>query len=318
VRRLSHGGSAFLKIADGCSSSCAFCAIPKIKGAQCSKPEQLILDEARQLAARSVREIILIAQDTTAYGRDLGEPDALPRIIQSLLETVPHVPWLRLMYAYPQHVTSHLIETMATHRQVCHYLDLPLQHAHPETLRRMQRSPDMDGIHRLIGRLRIAMPDISLRTTFIVGYPGETEEEFVTLLEFLDEIHFDKVGIFTYSAEEHTAAAQLPGSVAPEEAQARHARAMELQQRISLQRNQEQIGRVLEVLVEGSDSGVSVARSYREAPEIDGYVLVAGQLPVGGLVRVKIEHATEYDLQGRVVDNEPSGLERPCDAESRR
>jgi ribosomal protein S12 methylthiotransferase len=304
MRRQVQEPSAYLKIADGCSAPCAFCAIPLIKGPQRSKALAAILDEARQLVAQGVQEIILIAQDTTAYGHDLGEKDALPALIESILEAVTQLPWLRVMYAYPQHVTPRLIKTMASHPQVCHYLDLPLQHAHPDTLRRMRRSPDVEGVRRLITSLRQAMPDIALRTAFIVGYPGETEDEFTTLLGFMADTQFDKVGIFIYSPEEGTAAANLPNPVPREVAEERYARAMELQRDISLARNQMQIGRTLKVLVEGAGQGISVGRCYRDAPEIDGYVLMRGEWPVGQMVKVEIEHAMEYDLEGQVLSEQ--------------
>jgi len=299
--RQAQGPSAYLKIADGCSAPCAFCAIPLIKGPQRSKVRVAILEEARQLIAQGVQEIILVAQDTTAYGCDQGENDALPRLIGAIVEVVPQLPWLRLMYSYPQHVTPRLIETMALHPQVCHYLDLPLQHAHPATLRRMWRSPDMQGVRRVIADLRQAMPDIALRTAFIVGYPGETEEEFGALLDFMTEISFDKVGVFIYSPEEGTAAASLPNPVPPEMAEERYARAMELQRAISLACNQMQIGRTLDVLVEGAEQGISIGRCYRDAPEIDGYVLISGRWPVGRMVKVRMERAMDYDLQGRAL-----------------
>lgn len=301
VRREARGPSAYLKIADGCSAPCAFCAIPLIKGPQRSKPRTAIVAEARQLVTQGVQEIILIAQDTTAYGRDLGEEDGLAVCIEDVLAAVPELRWLRLMYSYPQHITTRLIESMAVHPQVCHYLDLPLQHAHPATLRRMRRSPDVAGVSRLMANLRAAMPDVALRTTFMVGYPGETDEEFVFLLEFMTAMAFDKVGVFPFSAEEGTLAASLSDPVPHEVAQERYARVMELQRDISLSRNQMQTGRTLDVLIEGTGQGVSVGRSYRDAPEIDGYVFVNGDLAVGQMMPVRILQALDYDLQGEIV-----------------
>ncbi len=301
MSRQARGPGAYLKIADGCSAPCAFCAIPLIKGPQRSKPRHAIVEEARQLVAGGTQEIILIAQDTTAYGHDLGESDGLPALIEDILEAVPQLPWLRLMYAYPQHITPRLIETMAAHSQVCHYLDLPLQHAHPDTLRRMHRSPDMAAVQRLIADLRRAMPDIALRTAFIVGYPGETEDEFATLLDWMAQVSFDRVGVFIYSPEEGTAAATLPGPVPRAVAEERYARVMDLQRGISLSRNRMQVGRTLDVLVEGAEAALSVARSYRDAPEIDGYVLLTGPAPVGRIVRARIDSALDYDLQGQMV-----------------
>lgn len=301
MRRQAQGPSAYLKIADGCDAPCAFCAIPLIKGPQRSKARSAILEEACQLVAQGVQEVVLIAQDTTAYGRDLGESDALLSLIEDILKAVPQLQWLRLMYTYPQHITPRLIETMALHPQVCHYLDLPLQHAHRATLRRMRRSPDVEGVRELIANLRQAMPDIALRTAFIVGYPGETEEEFAALLDFVAEMTFDKVGIFVYSLEEGTPAASLPDPVPREVAEERYARAMELQRDVSLSRNQIQLGRTLDVLIEGAGQGISVGRCYRDAPEIDGYVLMRGEWPVGQMVKAEIERAMDYDLEGRVL-----------------
>jgi ribosomal protein S12 methylthiotransferase len=297
-RSVVQGVSAYLKIADGCSAPCSFCAIPMIKGPAHSRPMEAIVGEARQLAAQGVKEIILIAQDTTAYGRDRGQRDALPGLIKAILKAAPELPWLRLMYAYPQHITPRLIEAMAQHPQVCHYLNIPLQHAHPETLRRMNRPHDVDRVRRLIADLRQAMPDIALRTSFIVGYPGETEEEFQALLDFVEEIAFDRVGVFTYSREEGTPAADLPNQVPDHTKEERYQRLMELQQGISLARNQQMIGRTLEILVEGSGDGLSVGRSYRDAPEVDGLVLVKEELPLGEMAPVLITGAMEYDLIG--------------------
>jgi ribosomal protein S12 methylthiotransferase len=298
--RTTTGPSAYLKIAEGCSASCAFCTIPSIKGPARSRPLEAIVAEARQLVAQGTREIILIAQDTTAYGRDRGQHDGLAALVVAILEAVPHLDWLRLMYAYPQHVSPRLIEVMARYPQVCHYLDLPLQHSHPHVLRRMNRPAKVDGVRQLASDLRRAMPDIALRTSFIVGYPGETEEEFQALLAFVQEMAFDKVGVFTYSREEGTPAAALPGQLPAEVKEERYRRLMELQQGLSLARNQEVIGRVLDVLVEGCGEGFSLGRSYRDAPEIDGLVMVNGELPVGEIVPVRITGALEYDLIGEV------------------
>ncbi|MDO9065748.1 MAG: 30S ribosomal protein S12 methylthiotransferase RimO, partial [Chloroflexota bacterium] len=214
----AHAGprpSAYLKIADGCDSSCAFCVIPQIKGPYQSKPVEQVLAEARDLADQGVQEIVLVAQDTTLYGSDRGVRDGLASLLEELLASVPSVPWWRIMYAYPQHITPRLIRTMAENPRVCRYLDLPLQHAHPATLQRMGRPSNVDQARELIGRLREAMPGIALRSSFIVGYPGETEAEFAALLAFLKEVRLDRAGFFTYSPEEGTVAAGLPGPVSP-------------------------------------------------------------------------------------------------------
>ncbi|NLG51116.1 MAG: 30S ribosomal protein S12 methylthiotransferase RimO [Chloroflexi bacterium] len=296
ARRAETGGSAYLKIADGCDAACAFCAIPLIKGRQQSKTQDEILREARELAEQQVREIILIAQDTTAYGRDRGERDALPGLLRALAAAAPSVNWLRVLYAYPQHISREMVEAMAELPAVCHYLDIPLQHGHPEVLRRMRRPHNLEDVYRVIAILREAMPDIALRSTFIVGYPGETEEEFEGLLAFMREVAFDKVGVFAYSPEEGTAAIELPDHVAPEVIAERYEQAMLVQQEISRQRNEQQVGRKLDVLIEGVGEGLSVGRTYREAPEIDGMVLIPGEAEVGSLVPARIVAAQEYDL----------------------
>jgi ribosomal protein S12 methylthiotransferase len=305
-----QGAAAYLKIADGCSAPCAFCAIPLIKGSAVSRPAELVVEDAVELVHRGVEEIILIAQDTTAYGRDLGRRDTVSDLVQMILDAVPDRPegdsgpglhWLRLMYAYPGHISPRLIEVMAGDPRVCHYLDLPLQHAHPDTLRRMRRPANVERTRRLVADLRAAMPDVALRTSFIVGYPGETEREFEMLLDFVAETRFDRVGVFVYSPEEGTPAATLPNPV-PEEIKAeRYDRLMALQQAISLEINQGQVGRILDVLVEGQGDGLSVGRSYRDAPEIDGVVLIPGDVPVGNVVQTHISGAIEYDLIGEVI-----------------
>ncbi|HEY65024.1 MAG TPA: 30S ribosomal protein S12 methylthiotransferase RimO [Caldilineae bacterium] len=291
------GGSAYLKISDGCDAPCAFCTIPSIKGRMRSRPLPDLVDEACALVAAGAREIVLVAQDTTAYGWDRGERDALPQLIRAIAERAQGLRWLRLMYAYPGHITDELIEVMARYECVVHYLDMPLQHAHPDVLRRMRR-PALRHALEHIEKLRKAMPDIALRTTFIVGYPGETEAEFQTLLDFVAEMEFDKVGVFEFSPEPGTPAAALPDQVPDEVKAERRARLMEVQQRISLRRNQAQVGRILDVLVEGHDQGVSYGRSYRDAPEVDGLVLFPGEAPVGEIIPVRITGALEYDLEG--------------------
>jgi ribosomal protein S12 methylthiotransferase len=299
-RTAIQGASAYLQIADGCSAPCAFCAIPLIKGPARSRRPEAILRDAAELVRQGAKEVILIAQDTTAYGRDRGERDALPGLIRGILQAAPGLRWLRLMYAYPGHVSPRLIETMATEARVCHYLDLPLQHAHPDLLRRMRRPSDLDHTHDLLASLRAAMPDIALRTSFIVGYPGETEAEFEALVDYVAENRFDRVGVFLFSAEEGTAAADLPNRV-PEEVQAeRRQRLMALQQAISQELQQAQVGRTLEVLFEGRGEGLSVGRSYRDAPEIDGLVLVPGDIEPGQMAPVRITGAMEYDLLGEL------------------
>ncbi|HEY57368.1 MAG TPA: 30S ribosomal protein S12 methylthiotransferase RimO [Anaerolineae bacterium] len=300
-----QGGTAYLKIADGCRRPCAFCAIPLIKGTLVSRPLEAILDDARYVQDQGVEELILIAQDTTDYGHDLGLKDGLAVLLEALLREVPDIPWIRVMYAYPGYVTDRLIEVMATYPQILPYLDMPLQHAHPATLRRMRRPANIEWVYRTLEKMRRAMPDLALRTTFIVGYPGETEEEFQTLLDFIAEMRFDRVGAFQFSFEPGTASEPLGDPIPPEVKQARWERLMALQQGISLEKNQAFVGRVLDVLIEGFDeeANLSIGRSYRDAPEIDGLVLVEGCYPAGQRLPVRVTGAMAYDLTGVAVSS---------------
>lgn len=299
VARVSiQGASAYVKIADGCRRPCAFCAIPLIKGTAVSRPPQLILDEARMLQARGLRELILIAQDTTDYGHDLGLKDGLSDLLEGLVQAAPQVDWIRIMYAYPGYVTDRLIGTLAAHPQIVPYLDMPLQHAHPDVLRRMRRPANIDWVHHTLQKMRATLPGLALRTTFIVGYPGETETEFQALLDFIQEIRFDRVGAFQFSFEPGTSSEPLGDPIPPEVKQERYERLMALQQPISLEINQSWVGKTLPVLIEGQGDGLSIGRSYRDAPEIDGMVIVEGELPLGALLPVRITGAMTYDLTG--------------------
>lgn len=302
IRAHIQGTSSYLKIADGCRRPCAFCAIPLIKGTLVSRPPDEIIQEARFLRDQGVREINLIAQDTTDYGHDLGLKNGLADLLKELTAAVPDVDWLRILYAYPGYVTEELIEVMASHDQVLPYLDMPLQHAHPETLKRMRRPANVEWVYETVGKLRRAMPDLALRSTFIVGYPGETEEEFNTLLDFIQELKFDRVGVFEFSFEEDTASAPLGDPVPEALKMERKEQIMVSQQEISLKKNQTYVDGILDVLVEGqgqvegTDQMISLARSYRDAPEIDGMVIVEGEIPVGKIVPVKVTGAMVYDL----------------------
>jgi len=301
ARRVSvQGASAYLKIADGCRRPCAFCAIPLIKGTAVSRPIEVILDEARMLRDRGVRELILIAQDTTDYGHDLGLKDGLAELLDQLTTSVPDIPWIRIMYAYPGYVTDRLIDTMASRPQILHYLDMPLQHASRSMLLRMRRPANVEWVHQTIGKMRTAMPDLAIRTTFITGYPGETEAEFQELLDFVRELQFDRVGTFTYSYEENTPSAELPNHVPEDVKASRRDALMELQQGISLARNQAWVGKSIQVLAEGQGDGLTLARSFRDAPEIDGYVLIDGDVPPGELLTARITGAMTYDLTATV------------------
>ncbi len=292
------GASSYLKIADGCRRPCAFCAIPLIKGTAVSRPIDVIVNEARRLRDSGVRELVLIAQDTTDYGHDLGIKDGLAVLLKRLTDSVLDMDWIRVMYAYPGYVTDHLIEVMATRKQVLPYLDMPLQHAHPKTLYRMRRPSNIDWVHRTLGKMRSAIPNLAIRTTFIVGYPGETEEEYQALLDFVQEIRFDRVGTFQFSFEPGTTSEPLGDPIPTEVKQTRYERLMKLQQNISLQVNQSYVGKTLDVLVEGRDKGIAIGRSYRDAPEIDGLVFIEGNAKIGDIVPIKITGAMAYDLTG--------------------
>ncbi len=301
VRASVAGASAYIKIADGCRRPCAFCAIPMIKGTAVSRPVETILDEARRLSERGVRELILIAQDTTDYGHDLGMKDGLAILLEQLTDAVPEMDWLRIMYAYPGYVTDRLIEVMSTRKQVLPYLDMPLQHAHPKTLYRMKRPSNIEWVHKTLVKMRASIPNLAIRTTFIVGYPGEIEEEFQTLMDFVKEIRFDRVGTFQFSFEPGTTSEPLGDPVPAEVKQERYESLMELQQSISLQINQSYVGKTLDVLIEGYDNGISIGRSYRDAPEIDGMVLVESKAKIGEIVPVKITGAMAHDLTAMPV-----------------
>ncbi len=298
VRASIAGTSAYLKIADGCRRPCAFCAIPLIKGTVVSRPVESILEESKKLQDEGVRELILIAQDTTDYGHDLGMKDGLAVLLERLADEVPNIDWIRIMYAYPGYVNDRLIDIMATRSAILPYLDIPLQHAHPKTLYRMRRPSNINWVHETLAKMRSKIENLAIRTTFIVGYPGETEEEFQTLMDFIDEIRFDRVGAFKFSFEPGTTSEPLGDPVPSEVKEERYKRLMERQQTISMQINQSFVGKNLDVLIEGYGDGISVGRSYRDAPEIDGMVLVEGQAPIGKIISVKITGAMAYDLTG--------------------
>ena len=298
LRVAVQGGSAYLKIADGCRRPCAFCTIPLIKGTHVSRAPKLIIAEAQRLQAMGIRELVLISQDTTDYGHDLGMKNGLAQLLEKLVTAVPDIPWVRIMYAYPGYVSDELIETMARYPQILPYLDMPLQHGHRQILKRMKRPANLDWVHDTIQKMRAAIPSLAIRSTFIVGYPGETEVEFQTLLDFVSALKFDRMGAFEFSFETRTASEPL-GDPVPQPVKAeRLRRLMELQERISLQKNQEFIGQTLDVLVEGIGDGLSVGRSYRDAPEIDGVVIVENELTVGEIAQIRITGAMAHDLSG--------------------
>lgn len=302
------GPSAYLKISDGCDAPCTFCVIPKIKGGLRSAPAGFLVKEAQRLVAAGAKELVLVGQDTTAWGEDMGLPVAsgLPGLLRMLSDAVGPDVWLRLMYAYPSRVSSELIETMASLPNMAHYLDVPLQHGSEPVLRRMKRPSNIANVHGFIAELRAAMPDIVLRTSFIAGFPGETAREFRELLDFAKTIEFDHAGCFTYSLQQWTGAFDLPDQVPDEVKHARRDRFMRQQQKIAAKRARRFVGRELDMLVEGTgedQDGLSVVagRTYREAPEVDGMVFVRGTAEPSARVRVRITEAAAYDLFGEIV-----------------
>ena len=302
-RRAAAGASAYVKISDGCDQRCAFCAIPFMKGNHRSKPADLILREVGQLLEQGVQEVVLVGQDTTRYGRDLGHTDGLAALLEAMTDRYPSLPWVRVMYTYPRHVTERFLDVMRERPQVLPYIDMPLQHTHPWTLARMRR-PHRD-VDDLVGWMRSRVPDLVLRTTFIVGFPGETEAEFEHLLASVKRLRFDRVGVFTYSDEEGTASFEMPERVPNKDKVRRQQRLMAAARDVTLAANRALIGQHMDVLIEGQPEPGSdwfAGRSWRDAPEVDGLVLVkAAALPVGEFARVRIERALAYDLLARPV-----------------
>lgn len=298
-------GSAFLKIAEGCNHRCSYCIIPTLRGPLRSRPEEGLVAEASALAEQGAQELVVVAQDTTSYGLDLYGEMRLPSLLRKLA-AVDGIKWLRVLYLYPERISDELLATMAEVEKVCHYLDVPLQHVSDRLLRRMGRASRKESLVRLFERIRAFLPDAALRTTFIVGFPGESEAEFEELLTFIREQEFDWVGAFAYSPEEGTPAAALPEQVPEEVKERRLGRLLRSQQRLSLKRNRAWVGKRLEVLIERVGQGEAVGRCFRQAPEVDGLTRVRSQgLTVGQFALVEIEGAGVYDLRGRVV-NEPA------------
>ncbi len=302
-RLLSRTGTfAYLKIAEGCNNHCSYCVIPQLRGPLASRPLEEIVQEAKALAKLGNKELVLVAQDTTRYGEDLYGRPTLPELLRQLA-SIDGVLWLRLLYCYPSRISPELIQVLKEEPKVLKYLDMPIQHVSRDILQRMHRSHTKEEVRDLIGRLRREIPAITIRTTFIVGFPGETAEEFSELLSFIAEIRFDRAGFFTYSREEGTPAAALSGQIPPGEKKSRYEAVMKLQQAISKAKNEDWLGKEMEVLVERrtSEPGCLLGRSYRDAPEIDGLVYVnAPETALGNIIKVKITGATEYDLRGVV------------------
>ncbi len=303
------GPSAYVKIADGCDHACAFCTIPTIKGKQTSKRPLHVLQEIVDLVALGAKEIVLVSQDTIRYGGDLGMKSGIVDLIDMIGEQVPNLPWLRLLYIYPNPIVLKMIDAVARHEMAVNYIDMPLQHAHPAVLKRMLRPANLDLTRRILDHARSTLDDVVLRTTLITGFPGETDEEFEYLLDFVEEQQFDHVGVFTYSPEPGTVAFDMAGPVPQAVAEERRNAIMELQQSISLEHNRALEGTTVRVLVEsigeiedenGDTSPVSVGRAYRHAPEVDGLVFLDGEHPIGAFVEATVYAGTEYDLWATV------------------
>lgn len=303
-RVMTTGGHyAFLKIAEGCDKRCSYCIIPYLRGPYRSVPMEQLLAEARELAENGVRELILVAQETTLYGKDLYGEKTLPKLLHELAQ-IPGIYWIRIQYCYPEEITDELIQAIKTEEKVCHYLDIPIQHASDRILKRMGRRTHKAELKERIGALRREIPDIALRTTFICGFPGETEEDHEELMEFVDEMKFERVGVFTYSAEEDTPAYSYPDQIPEEVKEERRADVMELQQEIAFEHCENMVGKVLDVMIEGkvADEPAYVGRTYMDAPNVDGLIFVNADemLMSGDFVRVKVTGANEYDLIGEV------------------
>lgn len=295
----------YLKIAEGCDKCCTYCIIPKLRGKYRSIPMEKLAAQAEYLASQGVRELIVVAQETTVYGQDLYGEKSLHILLKKLCR-IPGIQWIRILYCYPEEIYPELIQTMKEERKICHYLDLPIQHCNNRILKRMGRRTTKEELIQIVETLRKEIPDIILRTTLITGFPGETQEEHEELMEFIDTMEFDRLGVFTYSAEEDTPAARMSDQIDEEEKQRRQAELMELQQEISIDKGNARIGSEVEVMVEGkvADENAYVARTYGDAPGVDGYLFINTdtQLMSGDFAMVHVTGALEYDLIGELKD----------------
>ena len=304
-RVVTTGGHfAYLKIAEGCDKHCTYCIIPKIRGNFRSVPMEHLLKEAQELADQGVKELILVAQETTLYGKDLYGEKSLHVLLKNLCK-ISGIRWIRILYCYPEEITDELIQVMKEEPKICHYLDLPIQHANDTILGRMGRRTSKQELIDIIGKLRSEIPDICLRTTLITGFPGETKEQHEELMEFVDEMEFDRLGVFTYSPEEDTPAAEMPDQIEEEVKLERQADLMELQQEIAFDNAQDMVGREVLVMIEGkvADENAYVGRTYRDAPNVDGLIFINTdeELLSGDFARVKVTGAIDYDLIGELL-----------------
>ena len=304
-RLVTTGGHfAYLKIAEGCDKHCTYCIIPKIRGNFRRVPIERLLKEAEDLVAQGVKEIILVAQETTLYGKDLYGEKSLHKLLRELCK-ISGLRWIRILYCYPEEITDELIQVIKEEDKICNYLDLPIQHASDGILKRMGRRTSKEQLVEIIGKLRKEIPDIAIRTTLITGFPGETQEQHEELMEFVDEMEFDRLGVFTYSPEEDTPAAEMPDQIPEDVKEDRQAELMELQQEIAFDLAEEMIGREVLVMIEGkvADENAYVGRTYKDAPNVDGLIFVESEeeLMSGDFARVRITGALEYDLMGEII-----------------
>lgn len=302
---MSGGYYAYLKIAEGCDKCCTYCVIPKVRGHYRSVPMDNLIAQAKHLVNNGAKELILVAQETTLYGKDIYGEKSLPKLLDELSK-IDELKWIRILYCYPEEITDELIDAIKRNPKVCNYLDMPIQHGADDVLRRMGRWTNREQIENTVSKLRKEIPDIVLRTTLITGFPGETEEDFEQLKEFVEKMQFDRLGVFTYSREEDTPAAEMDEQIEEEIKASRRDEIMQIQQDIAFDKSNSRVGEIYEVMIEGKlpDEGVYIARTYMDAPDVDGYVFIQSDynLDSGDFVKVEITRSDEYDLIGEIID----------------
>ncbi len=302
---MSGGYYAYLKIAEGCDKCCTYCVIPKVRGHYRSVPMDNLIAQAKHLVNNGAKELILVAQETTLYGKDIYGEKSLPKLLDELSE-IDELKWIRILYCYPEEITDELIDAIKRNPKVCNYLDMPIQHGADDVLRRMGRWTNREQIENTVSKLRKEIPDIVLRTTLITGFPGETEEDFEQLKEFVEKMQFDRLGVFTYSREEDTPAAEMVEQIEEEIKASRRDEIMQIQQDIAFDKSNSRVGEIYEVMIEGKlpEEGVYIARTYMDAPDVDGYVFIQSDynFDSGDFVKVEITRSDEYDLIGEIID----------------
>lgn len=302
---MSGGYYAYLKIAEGCDKCCTYCVIPKVRGHYRSVPMDNLIAQAKHLVVNGAKELILVAQETTLYGKDIYGEKSLPKLLEELSK-IDELKWIRILYCYPEEITDELISAIKNLPKVCHYLDMPIQHGSDDVLRRMGRWTNREQIEKTVVKLREEIPDIALRTTLITGFPGETEDDFEQVKEFVKKMEFDRLGVFTYSREEDTPAAEMDGQIDEEVKEARRDEIMQIQQDIAFDKSNSRVGEIYEVMIEGRlpDEGVYIARTYMDAPDVDGYVFIQSDynLDSGDFVKVEVTRSDEYDLIAEIIE----------------